>query len=201
MMTSKIIFVVVSYLIGAVPFGLLIGKLSGVDVRTGGSGNIGATNVGRLLGRKMGFLTLFFDIAKAILPMVVADHFLCGTENRDLWVALCGAAAFTGHLYPVYLGFRGGKGVASALGIFLYLAPVAALVDGLIFIAVVWRWGYVSLGSLTASLMLPGLIWLLYRSALHAALAFAVGGLIWMKHRENIGRLKRHEEKSWKKGS
>lgn len=200
-MTSGIILVAVSYFIGAIPFGLLVGKIAGIDVRKGGSGNIGATNVGRLLGKKLGLLTLAFDIAKAILPMVVAGHVLSSSGSRELWVAFCGAAAFVGHLYPVYLGFNGGKGVASAFGIFLYLVPVAACIDVLIFIAVVWRWGFVSLGSLTASLMMPGLVWLLYRSGLHTALAFAVGCLIWLKHRENIDRLKRHEEKSWRKST
>lgn len=187
-----------AYFVGSIPFGLLIGKLRGIDVREAGSGNIGATNVGRLLGKKYGFLTLIFDIAKAILPMLLADWLLKSEASRDLWVSLCGAAAFLGHLFPIYLIFHGGKGVATALGIFLFLAPWAGIVDVVIFIGVVYNWGYVSLGSLTAALMMPGLVWLLYGAKNYTILAIFIGVLIWIKHRENIVRLLHKEEKSWK---
>ncbi|MEW6500789.1 MAG: glycerol-3-phosphate 1-O-acyltransferase PlsY [Thermodesulfobacteriota bacterium] len=188
-----------AYLLGAIPFGLVIGKLAGVDVRTAGSGNIGATNVNRLLGKRLGLATLVADVAKGVVPMVVAGWLLEGAAHRDLLVNLCGAAAFLGHLFPVYLRFRGGKGVATALGLFLYLTPLAALAAALFFVAAVYNWGYVSLGSLTAALFMPGLIWLIYRAPEPALLALGVGALIWLKHRENIGRLMRHEEKSWRK--
>lgn len=188
-----------AYLLGAVPFGLVIGKLAGVDVRTAGSRNIGATNVNRLLGKKLGLATLLADTAKGILPMVVAGWLLDGAAQRELVVILCGAAAFLGHLFPVYLKFQGGKGVATALGIFLYLTPLAALAAALLFVAVVYNWGYVSLGSLSAALFMPGLIWLIYRAPAPAQLALVVCAFIWLKHRENIGRLMRHEEKSWRK--
>lgn len=188
-----------AYLLGAIPFGLVIGKLAGVDVRTAGSGNIGATNVNRLLGKRLGLATLVADVAKGVVPMVVAGWLLEGATHRDLLVNLCGAAAFLGHLFPVYLRFRGGKGVATALGLFLYLTPLAALAAALLFVAAVYNWGYVSLGSLTAALFMPGLIWLIYRAPEPSLLALGVGALIWLKHRENIGRLMRHEEKSWRK--
>jgi len=188
-----------SYFIGSIPFGLVLGKVAGVDVRVAGSGNIGATNVARLVGKKLGGLTLVCDALKAILPMLAAARLLENGSQREFWVALCGGAAFLGHLYPLYLGFRGGKGVATALGIFLYLAPVAALVDLLIFVGVVYNWGYVSLGSLTAALMMPGLVWLLTGSLSNSVLAFAIGVLIWVKHWDNILRLMQHEEKSWRK--
>lgn len=188
-----------SYLIGSIPFGLVLGKLAGVDVREAGSGNIGATNVTRLAGKKLGIITLVCDALKAILPMLVASHLLTPDNSQDIWVALCGGAAFLGHLYPLYLKFRGGKGVATALGIFLYLAPVAALIDLLIFLGVVYNWGYVSLGSLTAALLMPGLVWLLTGSPSNSLLALGIGALIWIKHRDNIGRLMKHEEKSWRK--
>lgn len=195
----EVLLIVGAYLLGAVPFGLLFGRMMGVDVRTAGSGNIGATNVGRLLGKKIGLATLVADMAKAILPMIMAGWLLTEGGDRDLVVMLCGGAAFLGHLFPVYLKFQGGKGVATAMGVFLYLTPVAALLDALIFVAVVCNWGYVSLGSLTAALLMPGLVWLLYRSPLQALLALMIGALIWLKHRDNILRLMRHEEKSWKK--
>ena len=191
--------VIGAYLVGSIPFGLVFGKLAGVDVRTKGSCNIGATNVTRLVGKKFGILTLVFDVLKAIIPMLLAGSLLAGNENQDIWVALCGGAAFLGHLYPLYLGFKGGKGVATALGIFLYLAPLAAVLDILLFVGVVYNWGYVSLGSLTAALMMPGLVWLVSRSLTFTVLAAVVGALIWLKHHQNIGRLIRKEEKSWKK--
>lgn len=187
-----------AYLLGAVPFGLVIGKLAGVDVRSAGSGNIGATNVGRLLGKRLGLLTLAADVAKGVLPMIVAG-WLVEDAGRELVVVLCGAAAFLGHLFPVYLKFRGGKGVATALGIFLYLAPLAALAAAALFVAVVYNWGYVSLGSLTAALFMPGLVWLMYQAPAPTLLAFGIGALVWFKHQDNIGRLMRHEEKSWRK--
>ena len=188
-----------AYLLGSVPFGLLLGKAAGIDVRRAGSGNIGATNVSRLAGKKLGVVTLLLDAGKALVPVVAADWLLAGQADRELWVALCGAAALLGHLYPVYLGFRGGKGVATALGIFLYLEPLAALAAAAVFSGVVYNWGYVSLGSLTAALLLPGLIWLLSASVSHTLLAVFAAALIWLKHRDNIVRLMHQEEKSWRK--
>ena len=193
------LLIVGAYLLGAIPFGLVVGKLAGMDVRTAGSGNIGATNVNRLLGKKLGLVTLAADMVKGILPMMAAGWLVTDPSRRELVVVLCGAAAFLGHLFPVYLKFRGGKGVATALGIFLYLAPLAALSAAALFVAVVYNWGYVSLGSLTAALFMPGLVWLLYRAPAPALLALGLGVLIWLKHRDNIGRLMRHEEKSWRK--
>ena len=194
------LLVIGSYFIGSIPFGLVLGKVAGIDVRESGSGNIGATNVARLVGKKLGGLTLICDALKAILPMLIARRALSPGANLELWVALCGGAAFLGHLYPLYLKFRGGKGVATGLGIFLYLAPMAALIDLLIFVGVVYNWGYVSLGSLTAALLMPGLVWLMSGSVSNSLLAFGIGVLIWVKHRDNIVRLIQHKEKSWRKG-
>lgn len=191
--------VFLSYLIGSIPFGLVLGKLKGVDVRQAGSKNIGATNVTRQLGKGLGVLTLLGDTGKGLLPMLLVASLLKGQGNAELWVVLSGGAAFLGHLYPLYLRFRGGKGVATALGVFLYLDPLATLIDVLIFVGVVYNWGFVSLGSLTAALMMPGLIWLLTGSLPYTGLATVIGILIWVKHHENIGRLLRHEEKSWRK--
>jgi glycerol-3-phosphate acyltransferase PlsY len=188
-----------AYLVGSIPFGLVLGKAAGVDVRGAGSGNIGATNVARLVGKKLGVLTLVCDALKAVLPMLAAGWLLEPGSRHELWVALSGGAAFLGHLYPVYLKFKGGKGVATALGIFLYLSPLAAVIDVLIFVGVVYNWGYVSLGSLTAALMMPGLVWLLTGSLSNSLLALAIGVLIWVKHRDNIERLMHHKEKSWRK--
>lgn len=197
-MLNHILLICGAYLLGAVPFGLLFGKLAGVDVRSSGSGNIGATNVGRLLGRKLGLLTLAADTGKGVAPMLLAAGLLPAGPERDLVVVLCGGAAFLGHIFPIYLKFKGGKGVATALGVFLYLAPLAAALDLLIFAVVVYNWGYVSLGSLTATLLMPGLVWLLSGSLPITLLALLIGALIWFKHRENITRLLNRQEKSWK---
>lgn len=192
-------FLVISaYLVGAIPFGLVLGRLAGVDVRIAGSGNIGATNVARLTGRKLGALTLLCDALKGILPLLAVQWFLDGKPEQELFMVLCGGAAFLGHLYPLYLGFQGGKGVATALGIFLYLTPVAALVDAMVFALVLYNWGFVSLGSLSAALVMPGLVWLFSGSVADTLLAVGVGALIWLKHRGNIIRLQKGEEKSWR---
>jgi glycerol-3-phosphate acyltransferase PlsY len=196
-----ILLLLFAYLTGSIPFGLLLGKSSGIDVRRQGSGNIGATNVSRLLGKKLGLLTLAADIGKAILPMLLARWLLSRTIpdlDPERLVALCGASAFLGHLFPVYLKFRGGKGVATALGVFLLLEPLALGISLGLFIGAVWRWDYVAVGSLTAVTAMPVLIWLLGGSTQHALLALGIGILIWFKHSDNIARLLRGEEKSWR---
>ena len=214
---TYVLLVAGAYLLGSVPFGLLLGKLAGVDVRRDGSGNIGATNVGRLLGKKLGAATLVADLLKGVAPMMLASWLLAGDESRPVVVALCGTAAFLGHLFPLYLGFKGGKGVATALGVFLYLTPLAALGAMVVFVLVLLNWGYVSVASLSAALLMPGLVWLLYNSAaivepgvaetlgaawteawLETVVALFFALLIWFKHRDNIRRLLRGEEKSWR---
>jgi glycerol-3-phosphate acyltransferase PlsY len=199
MTAQNILLIVASYLVGAIPFGLVLSRGRGIDIREQGSRNIGATNVSRLLGKKLGFCTLLLDIAKGYLPMFAAGLLAGDDPGRNLVIGLCGAASITGHMFPVYLGFRGGKGVATGLGVFLYLAPKALLVCLVVFLAAVGLTGYVSLGSLLASAaILPGLYffgeqsWKLY-------LAGYVVTMIWIKHHQNIGRLLNGTEKSFKK--
>ena len=188
-------FIIIAYLVGSIPFGLLLGKFAGIDVRKDGSGNIGATNVSRLLGKKVGAITLLLDAAKGLLPMVAA-----GTMGfAQNIVMLCGAAAFIGHLFPLYLRFRGGKGVATALGIFLYLSPVALLVCAAAFFAAVFLSGFVSLGSLIAAGLMPVVVFFQQGRGSCFYLAIFVSLLIWIKHSSNIIRLVHGEEKSWKK--
>lgn len=188
-----------SYLCGAIPFGLLFGRLKGIDVRQGGSGNIGATNVNRQLGRTMGLLTLLADAGKAALPMFVAATVLAGHSMVSNWVILCGGAAVLGHLFPIYLGFKGGKGVATAFGMLLYLNFPAALVLALLFVLVVYLSGYVSAGSLAATATMPLVLFYTDASTVELLVTIGLFLLIWFKHRQNIGRLCRGEEKSWKK--
>ena len=193
-----ILLIVGSYLLGAVPFGLLMGKVAGVDVRAKGSKNIGATNVNRLLGKKFGIATLLLDCLKGYLPMLIASGVLGSTSSPV--VPACGIAAVVGHMFPVYLHFKGGKGVATGLGVFLYLSPVAILISLGVFVATVAISGFVSAGSLLASALM--VLWLFLLDAPQGTLLTAalVAALIWLKHHENIGRLIRGEEKSWKTG-
>lgn len=189
---------VASYLIGAIPFGLVIGKMAGKDIRKEGSKNIGATNVNRLLGKKLGFATLVCDCLKGFLPMYLAAKILGGSAGADVWAALCGIMAVVGHMFPVYLGFKGGKGVATGLGVFLYLSPLAILISLGVFVASVAISGFVSVGSLLSSALMVIWLWLLGQSKVTMMTAAVVAALIWLKHHENISRLLKGEEKSWK---
>jgi len=187
-----------SYLVGAIPFGLLFSRAMGKDVRQEGSGNIGATNVNRVLGKKLGILTLLCDVAKGFLPVYAAALVLPPAVNSELFIALCGLSTVVGHMFPIYLGFKGGKGVATALGVFLYFSPLSILFALLIFVAVVGLSGFVSAGSLVAAALIPLFIWFLGNSLSTVLVAVLIAVLVWMKHSSNIGRLLRGEETSWK---
>ncbi len=197
-MTVTLFVLLFSYLTGAIPFGLLFSRAAGKDVRQEGSGNIGATNVNRVLGRKLGILTLLCDVAKGFLPVFAASIILPVGDSWELFIALSGLAAVLGHMFSVYLGFQGGKGVATALGVFLFFSPWSILVALLVFVAVVGLSGFVSAGSLTASALIPFCIWFLDGSMSTFVVAGVIAVLIWFKHRSNISRLLKGEEKSWK---
>jgi len=194
-----ILFPIASYLIGAIPFGLLVGRIAGTDIRAGGSGNIGATNVARLLGKKYGLITLVLDCLKGFLPIFLAARLLPETSTGQIVLLLCGVMAVVGHMFPVYLMFKGGKGVATALGVFLFLSPGAIGVSLLVFVATVALSGFVSAGSLLASGLFPLWMWLFGQPAAAIVAASVIALLIWAKHYQNIGRLLRGEEKTWKK--
>ncbi len=202
MTITLIAALLLSYLIGAIPFGLLLGRMVGKDVREEGSGNIGATNVNRVLGKKLGILTLFCDVAKGFIPVFVASIMLPIGDNWELYVGLCGLATVLGHMFSIYLGFKGGKGVATALGVFLFFSPWSIAIALVVFIAVVGGSGFVSAGSLAAAGLIPFFILLLGGSSSIFLCSAVIAILIWIKHSSNIGRLRRGEEKSWKtKGS
>ena len=198
------LFIILSYLVGSIPTGLMLSKLVGVDIRKSGSGNIGATNVTRLLGKKLGILTLLGDVLKAVIPMLSVHWYMVNFQKTispmdlDLAVSLCGGAAFLGHMYSIYLKFRGGKGVATALGVFIVLEPLAALISLLLFSGVVYFSGYVAVGSLVVSALMTLWIWLLKGSPNHVYLAFFIGVLIWIKHADNIRRLFEGTETNWR---
>lgn len=187
-----------AYLLGAVPFGVLLSRSSGIDIRHQGSGNIGATNVTRLLGMKMGLVTLLCDVAKGFVPIYCTALVLGQDPQRGLIMALVGAATVLGHMFPVYLRFRGGKGVATALGLFLYLAPGAVALVLLVFLVTVRLSGYVSAGSLIASASMPLWLVLMGQAAWEVGLALFVVLLIWCKHAGNIKRLLAGTESPWK---
>ena len=175
------------YLVAAVPTGVVLTRLMGLeDVRTRGSGNIGATNVYRVAGKLPGILTLLGDILKSFLPLLAIKYWLAPTP---LQLGVAGLVAIVGHCYPIYLRFKGGKGVATALGIFLVLDPQALLGGGLVFLAAVALTRYISLGSVLAAIAVP-LFTLLFGRPLPVVLsACAIGALIVWRHRDNLRRL------------
>jgi len=199
MTITLIVALSLSYLTGAIPFGLLFSRMAGKDVRKEGSGNIGATNVNRVLGKKLGILTLLCDLLKGLLPVFVASIVLPIGDNLELFVGLCGLAAVLGHMFSIYIGFKGGKGVATALGVFLFFSPWAIAIALVVFVVVVGISGFVSAGSLAAAGLIPFFILLLGGSSSTFLCSAVIAILIWIKHSSNIGRLRRGEETGWKK--
>ncbi len=190
-MTAGIVTVLFGYLLGSVPVGVVVARLLyGVDPRQSGSRNIGATNVTRVAGKKAGIITLAGDILKGALPVLVA----MGLGFEPLWTALAGFSAFLGHLFPIFLGFRGGKGVATACGMFLPLAPLPLLLSAIVFATLVAITRYVSVGSMTASVALPLFIHFMGGRVEYVWIGAVVSLLVIIKHKDNIGRLLRGEE-------
>ena len=189
-MAAPIILTLLSYLLGSIPAGFLVGSSAGVDVRSAGSGNIGATNVARTLGWKKGLVTLFADVAKGFLP-VLAAHLL---DLGNAAAAAAGLAAFAGHLYPVFLRFKGGKGVATAAGVYLAAMPLGLLVVLGGFVLVMLAGRRVSLASMSAAVLAPVAAWALSYPEEVAWMSLVIGILVVVRHRENIRRLMAGEE-------
>ena len=177
-----------AYLLGAIPFGYLLVKLkTGRDVRSAGSGNIGATNVLRTSGRVSGITTLVLDILKGVAAVWIADRI---SHGDPWWCSLAALAAMAGHAYPVFLKFRGGKAVATFIGSFLYLTPLALVATLLVFVGVVARSRYISLGSVIGAATFPLAVWLLLHPPLPVLLAAVLAGVfIIYRHLDNIRRL------------
>ena len=201
-MLTQIVFVIIAYLLGSIPFGYLLVKYvftEGEDVRRIGSGGTGATNVTRRAGRLAGLLTYIFDVAKG-----AAAVFLMKQVTDDyLWIGAAAIAVVVGHIFPVFLRFRGGKGVAAGMGAYLLVAPYAVLAALALFLVIVVLTRYMSLGSIIGAVSLP--IWtLVFYGWLSSApsphlkamvvTAIVVGALVVAKHHENIGRLIRGTE-------
>jgi glycerol-3-phosphate acyltransferase PlsY len=190
------------YLLGSIPTGLLLSKLfSKADPRQMGSKNIGATNIYRTAGKTLGVLTLVGDMLKGVIPIWIAhqwgQHDLWGIP--DLWITIAGLSPFIGHVFPIFLGFRGGKGVATALGIYLVISPVAVLIECFIFGGVVWKWRFISLGSVVCATTIPILI-AFFRSDSQAyfILSVVIAALILYRHQSNISRLLQGIENKWR---
>jgi len=185
-----------AYLLGAVPFGLLLTQLlSKRDPRDYGSGNIGATNAMRTGGKLVGALTMLADIAKGTLPVWLA--MLAGLS--EVWIAIIAVVTFLGHLYPVYLGFKGGKGVATMLGVMLPWQPIAAGAGLLIWIICIKLTHYVSLSSIVAALLLPVLVVWTGGSVPALLVGMVFASLVTLKHAGNIKRLMNGTEPSTRK--
>jgi len=191
--------IIASYLLGSIPAAYIAGKSRGIDLRKHGSGNLGATNVMRVLGTKVGLAVFAFDMAKGAVPVLFFPRFVPPTapvSSPVLVAIICGLAAIMGHVRPIYLRFgKGGKGVATAAGVFLALAPLQTLLALIVFAVVLLSSGFVSLGSLTSATMLPVLLGITVgvRSPLFV-LSVVVAAFVFWTHRANIARLRTGEE-------
>ncbi len=189
-----LVLTVAGYLSGSVPYGLVLPRLFlGVDVRPIGSGNIGATNAARAGGKALGVAVFVLDVVKAVAPILAAQALL---GEASVWAMTTAVAAFAGHLFPAWLGFKGGKGVATGFGIFIVFSPAAALA-GLAAYGVLWLVTRISaVGSLTGTLTCVA--WVGTTQGLASPTcwaAVAIGAMIWWRHRENIRRILSGEEK------
>lgn len=192
-----ILLPVIAYILGSVPFGLLISRhQAGIDILQAGSGNIGATNVARVLGIRYGIATLALDCVKGFLPVYLALILF----SEDIIIAvLTGISALLGHMFSLFLRLRGGKGIATGLGVFLALSPVNALISMVLFIITVLIWDFISLGSIVASLAMPLILCIFGESPLLIAGSSLMSLLICLKHGGNIKRLLAGKEPTWRK--
>jgi glycerol-3-phosphate acyltransferase PlsY len=199
------ISILLSYLLGSIPFGyLIVSARTGSDIRETGSGGTGATNVSRRAGRTAGVLTLILDALKGVVAVLAARWLLSDFENGAWWLGICSVVVMLGHVFPAWLRFRGGKGVATGIGVFLVIAPLAVIFSGLIFVITVWLTRYVSLGSMLAAVSIPFFVWLLNLvrpgpNILPTLISTVAGcALIIYAHRANIGRLMNGTENKFK---
>lgn len=191
-----VLWVPVAYVLGSIPFGLVFAqRFCGIDPRNAGSGNVGSTNVARLCGKKWGTATLLCDVLKGTVPVLVST--LIAPEQPVLWTCTA-LAAIIGHLFSCFLGFKGGKAVATSIGVLAPLVLWQLLICCVVCLLVIWRSSYVSLGSLTLVTLLPILTAL--SGAWHSLpLTLIIMVAVYWSHRENIKRLANGEEKSWVK--
>ena len=184
-MTETLLLWTLCYLLGCIPFGILFARKNKINLREHGSGNIGATNVSRVLGKKAGLMTLAGDVSKGVAAVVLASTLL----GHPWKIAIAGLMVFIGHVYPVFLRFKGGKGVATGLGVFLFLMPFATFTVMGVFVVTLWASGYVSLSSVLASLFLP-LFGVYYQYPPEfMAVSVVVALIVLHRHHENMQRV------------
>ena len=187
---ASILLWIFCYLLGCIPFGLLFARKSNIDIRNHGSGNIGATNVGRVLGKKAGLLTLAGDVSKGLAAVAIASRFL----DSPWEIAVSGLMAFIGHVYSVFLKFKGGKGVATGLGVLIFLMPLATVSSTGVFGVTLWLSGYVSVSSILAALFIP-LFGIYFQSQPEFIIVSAIVALIVVhKHVGNLERILNGDE-------
>jgi len=197
---TVVFFAIAAYLIGCIPFGKVIaGRVARIDITSRGSGNIGATNVARELGMKWGVITLVLDILKGLVPMLVFACCFCAPGSScHMALAGIGLCALLGHMFPVFLRFQGGKGVATALGVYLVMSPSSCLCALILFVLVVAIWDYISLGSIIGAFAMPLFLILFGKPSPFVVVSVCMAILICWKHKENIQRLIRREERKWR---
>lgn len=206
----KILWLALTYVLGSIPFGLVLGRVfCRIDVRKAGSGNVGATNVARLCGTGWGVLTLLLDAAKGAAPVAavlyVLPHYwpeMFAAKGPAGFAGLTGLAVILGHLYSVFLRFKGGKAVATTVGVYLVILPVHLIISAVLCIVVIKRWGFVSLGSITLVAAMPVLLifsGMFTRNFEYMLLSVCILVLVIYSHRANLGRLMAGEEKPWQK--
>ena len=195
-----ILLMILAYILGSVPNALWIGKVfKGLDIREHGSRNAGSTNAARVLGVKLGILTLILDVSKGLVPTLIAillrvDFFQNLTKILNFDYVLVGICAILGHVFSMFMNFKGGKAVATTLGVFLILVPKAILFAAIVFFVVFAISRYVSLSSVLAAISLPIFIYFLYQQTIYVILGILIAILIVVKHRSNIERLKNGTE-------
>lgn len=206
-MIPLLVLIPFSYLLGSISFALILARAHGIDIRSVGSGNVGATNLSRALGRKWGYVCFFLDVSKGLVPMLIARALITNITLAALWLWLAvGCAAIVGHVFPFYLGFRGGKGVATSLGVVLGLFPyytLPGLAAFVLWILCVLIWRYISLASILAAALFPLVLFTLIAVLPSwrfpdlwplTVVAVIMPALVILRHRENIGRLLRGTE-------
>jgi glycerol-3-phosphate acyltransferase PlsY len=198
MLIYWVLIIFISYIIGSIPFGVLISSgIAHIDITRRGSGNIGATNVAREVGLKWGIVTLALDLLKGFMPVYIFYNYLNYPSGVGIFIV--SVSTLLGHQYSIFKRFHGGKGVATSLGIFLFLAPIPVIIALSFFIITVYMTDFISLGSMIAACSMPlillfsgGTGYLIFTSSIVAA-------LICFQHRENISRILRGEERRWRK--
>jgi glycerol-3-phosphate acyltransferase PlsY len=199
-MMMGLLGILIAYMLGAIPFGYLLTRIStGKDVRSEGSGNIGATNVLRTAGRGAAVATMLLDIAKGYAAVWIAANLTDGSAG---WAADAALAVMVGHAFPIFLGFKGGKAVATFTGAFLYLTPIAALAGIMVFVIAVVVTRYISAGSVLAAATFPIGVWLIEHAGVNVVLAAAIGAAIVVyRHKDNMRRLHAGKEPVFRWGA